>query len=84
MNSTREEMITKWYDSKNGPLVRCINQIYDDIESRICSSCDHGEAYDGDKNEDVYSCIPLYDASGGMDIFVPGTFGCNQFKKSKG
>jgi len=46
------------------------------FESRKCSNCKHGNIYDGD----VYGCTPMYDATGGMEVFLHKDFCCNKWE----
>jgi len=60
-------------------LRKIIDLIYDDFERRVCSNCTHGNSADGD----VYFCIPMYDATGGVEVFTDSNFGCNKFKEKQ-
>jgi len=61
-------------------LIDEINELFDDIESRTCKNCKHGAKYDGE----VFQCIPMYNALGGIETFTASTFGCNEFERRWG
>ncbi len=59
----------QWWDSKNGPMTRCVNAVCDEFESRICLNCTwyvRGGQHD---------CFVV-------DFNVlPKDFGCNKFER---
>ena len=62
-------------------FIENVNKIFDELcdtyENRTCSNCGHGNVADGD----VYFCIPMYDATGGVELFTVPSFGCNKWVK---
>ena len=64
-------------------LDKFIDKIYDELcdtyENRTCSNCKYGNEADGN----VYFCIPMYDATGGVELFTLPSFGCNKWAKKE-
>jgi len=56
-----------------------LDKVFDDFESRSCSNCIHGKSADGD----LYFCTPIYEVTGGTELFTPPDYSCNKWAEKE-